>query len=206
MPSPSVIPAVLLLTLAASLPMSLRAAEPAGCDWRERALPADADLIDSRGLGLEERLLPIDDQPEGAELLALLERPPLPLGDLQGRWRVRSLQFSRMSGDAGQVFAYPFFNALIDRNPCGYHLAKTSGSQRRSGQLYPLQGEPMLAFLGAATINAQTPADYDPQRPAESQAPGDGNSAGVLRRIGDDELLLVLDATGDDFEVYHLKR
>lgn len=124
-------------------------------------------------------------------------RSPLPLGAIEGRWKVRSIQVDR-----GFAYAYPFFNARISRlSDCDYRFAKISGSQRRAGTLYPLDDDKrQLAFLGASTVN------NDPVRAYDVDSASEYNSAGRLLRIGRNELLMVLDAGDDGFELYHLKR
>lgn len=172
----------------------------ASCDWSRRALPEHRDQVNATPGSLLRQLDAASDG--GEQVAALLRRPAQPPGDIVGAWRVRSLQVA-----SGGVYAYPFFDARIDADACGYRFAKTSGSQRRNGVLHPVDGTPQrLAFLGAATINDAPPRDYDPARPASDQHPGDANSAGWLTRIGPDELLMVLDAGPETFEVYHLRR
>lgn len=185
-------------------------AEPAGtpaagsidpCDWTRTALPAHRAMVDATPRALLDAVAGADG--DVAQLRPLLERPALPLGEIDGDWRVRSLQ-----SDGSTVFAYPFFAARIDAGDCGHAFAKTSGSQRRSGTLYPVEGDgTRLAFLGASTVNDDPPRGYDPARPAGDQRPGEENSAGVLYRVGRSDLLMLLDAGGDGrFEVYHLRR
>lgn len=123
-------------------------------------------------------------------------RAPLPLNNIRGHWKVRSIQV-----DDGFVYAYPYFRARIEAKPgCGERFAKTSGSQRRSGILYPLQGKREMAFLGAKTVNDDQVRSYN------LAAASVDNSAGRLLRIGRNELLMVLDANDRGFELYHLKR
>jgi hypothetical protein len=197
---------LLLLSLSV-LPSGAAATTPtAACHWQSIALPEHAQMANGTIQTLLSQVEGVQASDDATTLVDLLGRAPLPLGELAGQWKVRSLQFTRMFGGAGQVFAYPFFNALIDHNPCGYHFAKTSGSQRRSGQLYSVAGALRLTFLGASTINTGQPGDYDAQRPLDQQRPGNANSAGYLQRIGPDELLMVLDTADGDFELYHLKR
>ena len=171
------------------------------CDWTQIILPGHRGMIEATPQGLLDAITNAKD--DVAELRPLLERPALPLGRIDGNWRVRSLQ-----SNFGSIFAYPYFAARIDTADCGHTFAKTTGSQRRTGVLYPIDGDDTrLAFLGASTVNDDPPRDYDPSRPAGDQRSGEENSAGVLYRIGANELLMLLDARGDGrFEVYHLRR
>ena len=180
-------------------PAPAEAADP--CDWTRIALPQHRAMVEATPQSLLDAVAAADG--DVAQLRPLLERPALPLGEIDGAWRVRSLQ-----SNLGSVFAYPYFAARIAPADCGHAFAKTTGSQRRTGVLYPIAGQPdRLAFLGASTVNDDPPRGYDPARPAGDQRPGEENSAGVLYRIGPDELLALLDARGDGrFEVYHLRR
>ncbi|TDK27556.1 DUF4893 domain-containing protein [Luteimonas aestuarii] len=178
-----------------------RPALPASrCDWQRQALPehrAQVDVATATLLGRFDQ-----GSTDAQRLAALLERTAREIGDINGAWQVRSLQLHM-----GEVYVYPYFEARIDTDPCGHRFAKTTGSQRRSGVLYPIEGTPdRLAFLGAATVNEAPPRAYDPGRPVETQFPGDANSAGWLQRIGPDELLMVFDAGPGRFEAYHLRR
>jgi len=196
-PAPN--PSTALPATAGTAPAPTEAADP--CDWARIALPEHRAMVDTTPRAPLDAVAGADG--DVAQLRPLLQRPALPLGGIDGDWRVRSLQSS-----SGSVFAYPYFAARIARADCGHAFAKTTGSQRRTGVLYPIEGQPdRLAFLGASTVNDDPPRDYDPTRPAGDQRPGEENSAGVLYRIGANELLMLLDARGDGrFEVYHLRR
>ncbi|MDH5834636.1 DUF4893 domain-containing protein [Luteimonas kalidii] len=171
------------------------------CDWARLALPRHRAMVDATPQALLDAVA--DARGDVAPLRTLLQRPALALGEIDGTWRVRSLQ-----SNAGTVYAYPWFQARISPTACGHAFAKTTGSQRRSGQLYPMAGDDTrLAFLGASTVNDDPPRAYEPERSPQSQRFGEENSAGVLYRIGPDELLMLLDADGGErFEVYHLRR
>ncbi len=184
-------------------PLSALAAP--GCDWNSTASAADRAAVTVSAHSLQQAIAPHyddADQEDGAALArTLLQRAQSPqaLGKLEGRWKVRSVQVDR-----GFAYAYPYFKAEITRAPCGYRLSKTSGSQRRSGTLFPLAADSReLAFLGASTVNDE---------PADAYAPGNasdgthGNSVGRLVALGPNELLLILDGSADGFELYQLIR
>lgn len=196
-------PAAATLPAADTRPGSTSTPEPAPdpCDWTRIALPAHRAMVDTTPQALLDAMAGAEG--DAAQLRPLLARPALPLGDITGDWRARSLQ-----SNLGSVFAYPDFAAEIAPDACGYAFAKTSGSQRRSGLLYPVAGDDRrLAFLGASTVNEDPPRAYEPERPPSTQRTGEENSAGVLYRIGPSELLMLLDAQDDGrFEVYHLRR
>jgi hypothetical protein len=138
--------------------------------------------------------------------LLVQARQPMPLGDVTGTWRVASIQFSSRG-----AFGYPYFTGRIDRDACGYHFAKATGSQRRTGELLAMEDERTLAFLGTSTVNDGRTAPYGPTNrslglPAAPEAPT--NSVGRLVRLGPDTLLMILDVHVDDnaFELYRLQR
>lgn len=179
------------------------AAEPAPMGWRAVVLPAHELMVDE-ALVLATAAAKGDDE-ASLDARALLERArePLQLGEIGGDWRVRSIQVDRQQG-----YAYPWFDARIAHDGTGngsHRFAKTSGSQRRSGRLYPMDG-PGLVFLGARTVNDESPRTYTRIAMPAAEAPGEHDSAGLLLRIGPNELLMVLDADGERFELYHLRR
>lgn len=195
----------IFLIAALLLTASTTAAER--CNWKSIALPRHQAMVESKVTPLLARVPTQSDDPEfisGAGLArTLLERAgkPQTLGRIEGSWRVRSIQVHE-----GFAYAYPAFKARIDKTACGYRFAKISGSQRRTGFLWPIAGDTrQLAFLGANTVNDEPPLDYDPRRQS-----ADGfehiNSAGRLLRTGANELLLILDADDRRFELYQLTR
>lgn len=166
-------------------------------------IPSSATAPDYLGEDLKESSL------KGIVLAhALLRRArtPLPLGDVAGAWQLRSVQ---ASGDS--VYDYPFFRATIARSGCGFDFRKMTGSQRRSGRLLPMNAGNALAFLGTGTVNDNHTGAYGPDNPPRGTAMGSMgdapvNSAGRLLRIGEGELLMILDFDERGFELYHLKR
>lgn len=181
------------------------------CDWKELARSEDRGRVamkfddayrrigSLRGEGLDQA-----SKDAALELLRRAEAPAAP-GSITGRWKIRSLQFTDHPGTYDFGYAYPFFQARIDKadsqRGCGLTFAKTSGSQRRSGNLYPMGHDPQtLAFLGAKTVNDEGPGQYDPR------TANPANTAGRLVRLDEDELLMMLDYDGRGFELYHFKR
>ena len=177
------------------------------CNWKAIALPRHQAMVEADVAPLLTHIPTQSNDPEyisGAGLArTLLERArkPQPLGRIEGDWRVRSIQVH-----ADFAYAYPAFKARIDKAACGYRFAKLSGSQRRSGFLWPIADDVrQLAFLGANTVNDDPPLDYDPHR-SSSDGFEHINSAGRLLRTGPNELLLILDTDGRRFELYQLTR
>ncbi|MDL5367841.1 DUF4893 domain-containing protein [Xanthomonas sp. NCPPB 2654] len=183
----------------------LSAAAAPRCDWNSIAADADRATVTASVRTLQQAIAPRYEEADleaGAALArGLLQRAQSPQapGKLEGRWKVRSIQVDR-----GFAYAYPYFKAEIGADPCGYRLSKTSGSQRRSGTLYPLaSGSPAFAFLGASTVNDEPQGRYAPGNVSDGTH---GNSVGRLVALGPDELLLILDGNADGFELYQLIR
>lgn len=180
------------------------AAAPA-CDWRVLIWPAHRWRVSEALESAESVLRHAPAKNRAARTAsALLERAnrPLPLGEVAGRWRVRSIQVGPLG-----AHAYPFFRARIAASGDAYRFEKTTGSQRRNGWLLPMpEADDALAFLGEATVDRQPARGYSRVRDAGVEAPAPGDSAGRLVRIGRRELLMILDADGEKFELYHLKR
>ena len=193
-------------------------ASAAACEsWQSIVLPADRpalttpvqqilDQLPARPLSASPEYL-ADETAALDEARFLLQRAlhPLPLGDVQGAWRVRSIQAGRTG-----AYAYPYFAGRIDRTACGFSFSKTRGSQRRSGALLPMaQDDRALAFLGVFTVNDDPTRPYGPDnRPLGEPAGRDGpvNSVGRLLRIGPHTLLMLLDVDGKSFELHRLER
>jgi hypothetical protein len=189
------------MAIALLVAVALPVAAGRGAGWRDRAWPehvrrVDAALADARAVDASRLAYAAD----FAVARALLERADAPqrLGDVVGTWQVRSIQVN-----AHGTFAYPWFRASIRRTADELWFEKTTGSQRRSGVLLPHGDGRSLAFLGGATVNDEPQAAYSRGRAA---GPAPSDSAGRLYRIGARELLLVLDAEGGRYELYHLRR
>ncbi len=119
---------------------------------------------------------------------------------LAGRWRVRSLQAS-----AEALFAYPYFNAEFQVDGDTLLFRKTSGSQRRSGRLYPYGDDRSWVFVGTATVNDEPEKTYS--RLDARPLPEPFDSVGRLWILSADHAYFILDAEhGLHFEVYELRR
>jgi Domain of unknown function (DUF4893) len=106
--------------------------------------------------------------------------------DFLGKWRCRSIQASNLI-----VIVYPFFDCRFIRKNGKLFFEKTTGSQRRSGYLYPSAGDHMV-FLGSLTMNDDVNSgEYT-------------DTVGVLVRKASDRFLLILDATQEGYEIYEI--
>lgn len=120
---------------------------------------------------------------------------------LLGAWRCRSLQV-----DPNGLFAYPAFRCEIALTEDGtLAFTKTSGSQRRHGQLYPHAGGGWV-FLGGRSVNDEpyrpysaTFGDFDGEDLAD-------DSVGRVELLADGRVRMILDADGERVELYELKR
>ena len=168
-------------------------------EWRRRIKSQDVESIESaetlavafnsaklaagpRGAG------EADDTKDLSTAIACLKPQDLPFKekDLLGYWRCRSIQASDLL-----VIAYPLFKCRFIQKDGKLFFEKTTGSQRRSGYLYPSAGDHMV-FLGSLTMN-------DDANSGEYT-----NTVGVLVRKASDRFLLVLDATQKGYEIYEI--
>lgn len=150
------------------------------------------------GIATVLKSLPADahgrDEIPGLEALLKRGRPGVAAEELPGEWKVRSIQ----AGNLG-IFSYPFFNAKIREVAGMLVFEKTSGSQRRSGLLLPLGNH--FALVGGKTVNDE------PQRPYSNLGgERESDTIGTLVKIGPGELLILLDISDSNFEIYHLKK
>jgi hypothetical protein len=180
------------LTLIALLAGALAAgsAVAAAASWRAEASPDDVNRLQRlerawaqalrqarRGGGSAElKALGVLAQPDAA-----LPRPhPAP-----GDYRCRTVKMGlKMGGEGSGVLPYGWFQCRVELTPGGdLRLAKTTGSQRPGGHLYP-ETSRRLVYLGAAAWGDERPIPYgrDPER----------DQIGVFERIGPQRYRLVL--------------
>lgn len=189
--------------LAAVLPM----AQAGACNWKTFARDSDHGAIERAVQRLATRFESDDFDRDDADMrLArmLSERArnalPLSVGVISGEWKVQSIQ-----GGRGSVYVYPAFRVWIAQTAsCGQFFEKYTGSQRRSGHLYPMPDGQAMAFVGTKTVNDDPTLDYAIHGDTQS------NTVGKLVRLGPEELLLILDLESDEpsapYELYYLHR
>lgn len=148
-----------------------------------------------------------DDQGKDRETVTKLLSEPLrqvPLKELKGDWRVRSLQ-GAMIGDTYGVYIYPWFKARFVTKKNGLFFEKTTGSQRRSGYLHaPDAPGTAWIFAGGWSVNDDPQVPYS--RTTGATAPGEKDSYGLLLGLKDGRLLLIFDVTDSRYEIYELKK
>lgn len=177
-----------LALAAATLALAVPALAASG-DWRDDARPADMRRIARLDEAWRTALSEARAAGHGRELRALgpladprvaLARPhPAP-----GAWRCRTIKLGSQNGGQPYV-AYGWFRCRVELTPGGdLILAKTSGSQRQTGNLYP-QGARRLVFLGAVAWG-------DERGPVAYGARPERDQVGVLERVGANRYRLAL--------------
>jgi hypothetical protein len=110
-------------------------------------------------------------------------------------YRCRTVKLGTPGGPAAHSLdfvGYPFFRCRVDLSPGGeLTLAKQTGSQRVTGQLYPQRDDDGRDTGRYVFLGAQAWGD------TEASAPGYGQSVerdqiGVVERLGPDRYRLVL--------------
>jgi hypothetical protein len=135
---------------------------------------------------------------------ALLQAPSMPTADHQallGRWRCRSIQVDRNG-----VFAYPAFRCEIRLTEDGtLEFTKTSGSQRRHGQIYP-SADRRWVFLGGQSVNDEPYRVYSGTLGGVGGADLEFDSVGLVETLEDGRVRMILDASDQRVEFYELMR
>jgi hypothetical protein len=177
---------------ALSLVLALTFAGPAAtasADWRRDARPEDVRRYEDLDRAWTEALRQAREAGYGAQVSKLgaltdrrvaLSRPqPTP-----GAYRCRTVKLGTPSGQGLPFVAYGWFRCRVELTPGGdLILAKTTGSQRPYGNLYP-QGPRRLAYLGAVAWGQEGLVRYG-ENPERDQV-------GAFERIGRDRYRLVL--------------
>lgn len=176
--------------------------------WREvmqDAHEASIDAAHERAHRALEHLAPdAYGRSDAPGALALLDAP-LRVTDyaaLLGNWRCRSTQVDSSNG----VFAYPAFRCVVELTEDGTLVfTKTSGSQRRHGQIYP-SGEGRWVFLGGQSVNDEPYRSYSGlsgDADGEDQAL---DSVGLVETLKDGRVRMIFDAQAESVEFYELSR
>jgi tetratricopeptide (TPR) repeat protein len=166
-------------------------------EWRQRIRPQHVESVESaEALAVAVNSARVaaarsgtaDDRKDVATAVELFKSQDLSFTekDLLGSWRCRSIQV----GDLG-AFVYPFFKCRFVQKDGKLSFEKTTGSQRRSGFLYPSASDRMV-FLGSLTMND------DPHSGEYT------DTVGVLVRKASNRFLLILDATRQGYETYEI--
>ncbi len=139
-----------------------------------------------------------------AEIETLLGAPRAPIGppaDIEGEWRIRSLQITNFG-----AYAYPFFKVRIyaEGPPGALVFHKDTGSQRIFAEL-AADGSNRYILVGAGYAGGDPPGEYSTRA---YEQPGDpyNDIAGHLYRLADGRLLLVTAPNHLGLNVLELKR
>ncbi len=177
-----------LAALLAALAMATGAQAASG-DWRQDARTADAARLRKLDAAWADALAEAGRKdPRGLRALGALADPkgalPRPHPG-PGDYRCRTVKLGSGPGAAGlPLVAYAWFKCNVELTPGGdLILAKTTGSQRTRGNLYPETAR-RLVYLGAV-------AWADERAVAYGRNP-DRDQAGVFERIGANRWRLVL--------------
>ena len=181
---------LLRLALIVLLPFLLAPAVVHAQDWRAAASPYDLERLDNalaaRDKALAQALI-------GAKLqdLATLReilQPAQSIGGeaLIGDWRCRTMKV----GGLLPLTIYGWFKCQIDYGPNGLTFRKLTGSQRTSGELWPIYAENGEGFpvrwiyLGASHYGDEPPRAYGgPDNPL-GKTSKNRDDPGILEAIG----------------------
>ncbi len=190
----TVLAATLLLAACASTPPPPPPpAAPGGPvlrDWRSIVTATDRDRYARRDAAWRLALEQARRQPGSGDLRSLgdLIEPDAAQTNVApppGTYRCRTVKLGSQGGETGLGYVvYGWFECRIERTPNGLKFAKTTGSQRPSGLLFPESARQMV-MLGSLALAAEPPANSYGQRP-------DRDLVAVMERIGEARWRLVL--------------
>lgn len=158
-------------------------------NWRNTATARDEQRIGSLSrswdVGLREAAR---SNMRALDSLGVVVRPTAALARPQptpGNYRCRTIKLGSKDGNSGFIM-YGWFRCRVELSPGGdLSLRKVNGSQRPSGQLYPL-GRRQLAFLGTLALSSS-----ERTWPRYGSLP-DRDVAGVFERIGPNHYRLLM--------------
>lgn len=164
-------------------------AAAASADWRQDARPAEVARYRDLDRAWTEALGQARKAGHGAELrrLGALADPKVALArphPAPGAYRCRTVKIGSPSGEGLAFVQYGWFNCRVELTPGGdLIVAKTTGSQRPQGNLYP-QSSRRLVYLGAVAWGTEGQVRYG-QNPERDQV-------GAFERIGPQRYRLAL--------------
>lgn len=140
---------------------------------------------------------------EVPKVKALLEAQSVAKGidAIVGQWRCASTQI-----DPSGVFAYPPFKCEISLTEDGtLSFRKTTGSQRRNGQLWPADNGSYV-LLGGSSVNNDPYRSYSATYEYADGEDVEADTVGLLETLKDGRMRMVLDADEERVELYTLTR
>lgn len=176
----------------------------------EQLHPEDQSLAEGWQTGLAKQLDLLEDDPEEfvvldsideiRELIAA-EHQPFSIEELDGNWRMRSLQAS----DLGAI-AYQYFPARIYPAGEAYFFDKNTGSQRHRGLMAQLD-EDTVFFVGALYYGYETPRLYSSQMVGETTPQQrEFDAVAEIYKIGDDHFLMAFAPKNDSYRLYEIRK
>lgn len=151
-------------------------------DWRLIATQADRDRVarwrQAWITGLDKAVVG-----NAAQIAAQgpLLKPDLALDDPllpAGEYRCRTFKLGAQAKGLLDYVAYPFFTCQVTTIDGRIHLAKTDGSQRPIGDIFPDEGRRMI-FLGALALGDET-------RPLPYGRDAERDMVGIVERVAAD--------------------
>lgn len=174
-------------------------------EWRQHATPEDTESISNARLIIDEAnqqnfhdWFGANDKKELVRLQQLLTEPDLSIDVSQviGKWKCRSTQLNNTG-----IYVYNYFNCQITKSDNKLFFEKTSGSQRKSGYLFP-NGNNELVFLGGWTVNDDPQTVYS----GLSQSTDNQNdTVGIFVRKSN-KLVALFPYSKNHYEIYELIR
>jgi len=172
--------------------------------------PADQSLAQGWAAGLEGLLDQLKDSSEDQETLnsipdfqRLVEVAHLPfsIGELEGAWRMRSLQAT----DYG-AFIYQYFPARIYPEGQAMVFDKDSGSQRHRGLMAQLDAESVF-FVGALYYGYEGPRIYSAMTPGEATDEQRAfDAVAEIYKIGENHFLMAFAPNANRFRLYEIRK
>ena len=182
-----------------------------GADWLlDLLLPQDQGLVGDWQPQLSKFLDQIEqDPPQFAYLddidqfrpLIAAEHLDFDIAELEGNWRVRSLQASELG-----TIAYQYFPARMFYEARAMVFSKNSGSQRHQGMMAQLNDSTVL-FIGSMYYSDDTPRLYSTMMAGEvSDQQREFDAVAEIYKIGDEHFLMAFAPQGDMYRFYEIRK
>ena len=177
-----------------TLSLALITAPVSAQDWRDAANAFDRDRLDNAPVTLGEALAEAraGGAPEDVATIENLLVPIVPIGGeaLLGDWKCRTIKL----GGAGKLTVYSWFKCRISLGENGLEFLKMTGSQRTSGDFWPIypesgEGFPIrYVYLGASHYSDEEPKPYGGPGNTLGRDSNNRDDAAILEAIGPDRL------------------
>ena len=172
--------------------------------------PEDQSLAEGWKTGLQGLLDELEDSSDDSETLDSIpefqqlidaEHAPFSIAELEGSWRMRSLQAT----DYG-AFIYQYFPARIYPEGQAMFFDKNSGSQRNRGLMAQLDAETVF-FAGALYYGYEGPRLYSAMTAGEvTEEQRDFDAVAEIYKIGENHFLMAFAPTENRFRLYEIRK